>query len=143
MCTASLVLEVKDTLHIVAFVFALCSFTETKLLSTQLPSVSPIIYLFYHLSFYLEQATPSSSYLLILLFCPGSFHQLGVEHLLPAVLTLAICPPLWQRRIKHNTSLHHTTTSQLHLLLTAVNTSASHLRHLWLHCWGTRLIIDY
>lgn len=51
-----------------------------------------------HPSILLRLGTPCpvSSYSLILLLCPGSFHQLGVEYLLPAVLTLAICPVLSQ-----------------------------------------------
>lgn len=55
------------------------------------------------LSFCPHQETPSSSYLLILLFSPGSFYQFWVEHLLPAVLTLAICPPLQHSHTKSNT----------------------------------------
>lgn len=86
-------LEVKDTLHIVAdWVVASPSLSLLLLLSAlSFTCVSA------------GQETPSSSYLLILLFCPGSFHQLGVEHLLPAVLTLAICPPLRTRPHKAQT----------------------------------------
>lgn len=97
-------LRVKNTLQVVVFVFVLCSVTATKLscfwqLPYHLPSLSSL--------FYTKQETPGSSYLLILLFCPWPFYQLWVEHLLPAVLTLAICPPLWHSCTKHITSLHH------------------------------------
>lgn len=63
-----------------------------------------IVYHLHALSLCPQQETPSSSYLLILLFSPGSFYQFGVEHLLPAVLALAICPPLKHSHTKQNTS---------------------------------------
>lgn len=69
------------------------------------------MYQFCHTFFCTEEETPISSYLLILFFCPGSFHQFWVEHLLPAVLTLAICPPLWQSHTSEHKYMTVRTTS--------------------------------
>lgn len=76
--------------------------------SVKLCAFSPfsIVYHLYAHCFCPQQETPSSSYLLILLFSPGSFYQFRVEHLLPAVLALAICPSL-----KHGHTTHHTRTT--------------------------------
>lgn len=84
-------------------------------------SVLPITYQL-HQSFSIpQQETPGSSYLLILLLCPRPFHQLRVEHLLPAVLTLAICPPLWHRQQHKHTSHLVVTTPTEHLCRFSTN----------------------
>lgn len=74
------------------------------------------------LSFCPHQETPSSSYLLILLFSPGSFYQFRVEHLLPAVLALAICPSLRHR---------HTKRSTLHTYHRSLSSPPKYMRSCW------------